>query len=106
MYDAAKKCADCWVAHIGPEPGKQTWYDGHQEMEQALVRFGRMVNDVEGAGKGDEKSGDQTEANAAPGQMTVQQAQQLLDSQKGEERAMIFVPAQKFKERKRSFKDW
>jgi len=36
----------------------------------------------------------------------VQQAQQLLDSQKGEERAMIFVPAQKFKDRKRSFKDW
>ena len=27
------------------------WYDGHQEMEQALVRFGRFVNDVEGAGK-------------------------------------------------------
>ena len=63
-------------------------------------------NKPEGAGKGDEKSGEQTEANAAPGQMTVQQAQQLLDSQKGEERAMIFVPAQKFKDRKRSFKDW
>ena len=60
------------------------------------------------AGKGEEKSGEQTEANAAlaPGQMSVQQAQQLLDSQKGEERAMIFIPAQKFKERKRSFKDW
>jgi DUF1680 family protein len=46
LYDAAKKLADCWVANIGP--GKQDWYDGHQEMEQALVRFGRFVNDMEG----------------------------------------------------------
>jgi Ca-activated chloride channel family protein len=60
----------------------------------------------EGAGKGRDKSGEQTDANAAPGQMTVQQAQQLLESTKGDERAMIFVPAQKLKERKRLFKDW
>ena len=51
LYNAAKKLADCWVAHIGP--GKQAWYDGHEEMEQALVRFGRFVNDVEGSGHGD-----------------------------------------------------
>ena len=53
LYDAAKKLADCWVAHIGPGPGKQAWFDGHQEMEQALVRFGRFVNDMEGGGRGD-----------------------------------------------------
>ncbi|MCA9241073.1 MAG: glycoside hydrolase family 127 protein [Planctomycetales bacterium] len=53
LYDAAKKLADCWNAHIGPEPGKQPWWDEHQEMEQALVRFGRFVNDVEGRGAGD-----------------------------------------------------
>ncbi len=46
LYNAAKKLADCWVANLGP--GKQAWYDGHQEMEQALVRFGRFVNDMEG----------------------------------------------------------
>ena len=51
LYDAAKKLADCWVANIGP--GKIIWYDGHQEMEQALVRFGRFVNDMEGNGRGD-----------------------------------------------------
>ncbi len=51
LYDAAKKLADCWVANIGP--GKKEWYDGHQEMEQALVRFGRFVNDMEGNGHGD-----------------------------------------------------
>ncbi len=50
LYDAAKKLADCWVANIGP--GKKEWYDGHQEMEQALVRFGRFVNDMEGHGRG------------------------------------------------------
>jgi DUF1680 family protein len=52
LYDAAKKLADCWYDNIGPAP-KKAWYDGHEEMEQALVRFGRFVNDVEGAGKGD-----------------------------------------------------
>ena len=52
LYNAAKKLADCWSSHLGPAP-KKPWYDGHQEMEQALVRFGRFVNDVEGGGKGD-----------------------------------------------------
>ena len=52
LYNAAKKLADCWDAHIGPAP-RQPWYDGHQAMEIALVRFGRFVNDVEGPGKGD-----------------------------------------------------
>jgi DUF1680 family protein len=51
LYDAAKKLADCWHDNIGPAP-KKAWYDGHQEMEQALVRFGRFVNDTEGKGKG------------------------------------------------------
>jgi uncharacterized protein len=46
LYNAAKKLADCWVNNIGP--GKKAWFDGHQEMEQALVRFGRFVNDMEG----------------------------------------------------------
>jgi len=52
LYNGAKKLADCWVRNLGPAPKKE-WYDGHQEMEQALVRFGRFVNDMEGGGKGD-----------------------------------------------------
>jgi DUF1680 family protein len=52
LYNAAKKLADCWADHIGLAP-KQEWYDGHQEMEQALVRFGRFVNEVEGNRSGD-----------------------------------------------------
>ncbi len=51
LYDAAKKLADCWVANIGL--GKKAWFDGHQEMEQALVRFGRFVNDMEKNHRGD-----------------------------------------------------
>lgn len=51
LYEAAPKLADCWVASIGS--GKKSWFDGHQEMEQALVRFGRFINDMEGNGRGD-----------------------------------------------------
>ncbi len=51
LYNAAKKLADCWYDNLGPAP-KKPWYDGHQEMEQAMVRLGRFVNDMEGAGKG------------------------------------------------------
>ena len=67
MYNAAKKLADCWVKNIGPAPKKE-WYDGHQEMEQALVRFGRFVNDMEGPGKD---------------QSYIDLAKFLLDSRKG-----------------------
>ncbi len=52
LYNAAKKLADCWCDNLGPAP-KKAWFDGHQEMEQALVRFGRFVNQLEGGGKGD-----------------------------------------------------
>jgi len=52
LYDAAKKLADCWDRNLGPAP-KKAWWDGHQGMEQALLRLGRFVNDTEGGGKGD-----------------------------------------------------
>jgi DUF1680 family protein len=51
MYQAAKRLADCWCRHIGPPP-KQSWYEGHQELEQALVRLARFVEEQEGPGKG------------------------------------------------------
>jgi len=72
LYDAAKRLADCWADHLGPPP-KQEWFDGHQEMEQALVRFGRFVNEVErprGAASG-------------PGDRYVALAKFLLDCRKG-----------------------
>jgi len=49
LYNAARKLADCWYDNIGPPP-KKDWYDGHQAMEMALVRFGRFVNEIEGKG--------------------------------------------------------
>ena len=52
LYDAAKRLADCWDRHIGPPP-KKRWYDGHEEIEQSLVRLARLVDKVEGPGKGD-----------------------------------------------------
>jgi DUF1680 family protein len=52
LYNAAKRLADCWYNNLGPAP-KKPWYDGHQQMEQGLVRFGRFVNDMEGGGKGE-----------------------------------------------------
>ncbi|MBP1679122.1 MAG: hypothetical protein H6Q29_1033, partial [Bacteroidetes bacterium] len=51
LYDAARKLADCWDATIGPPP-KRPWWDGHEEMEQALTRYGRFIDAIEGKGKG------------------------------------------------------
>ncbi len=79
LYDAAKKLADCWVANLGP--GKKDWYDGHQEMEQALVRFGRFVNDMEGPG--------------SHGDSYIQLAKFLLDCRRnGSEYDQSHVPVQ------------
>jgi uncharacterized protein len=51
MYAAARKLADCWCENIGPAP-KRAWYEGHQELEQALVRLARFVEEMEGPGQG------------------------------------------------------
>ena len=45
MLDAAIRLADCWFRNIGPAP-KQTWYDGHEEMELALVRLARHLTAI------------------------------------------------------------
>ncbi len=50
FYNAAKKLADCWCANLGP--GKQIWYDGHENIEQALVHLGRFMNEYEGPTNG------------------------------------------------------
>jgi uncharacterized protein len=52
LYEAAKKLADLWESSLGPSP-KKTWWESHQEMEQALTRFARFVSAEEGAGAGD-----------------------------------------------------
>jgi DUF1680 family protein len=74
LYNAAKRLADCWVDHIGPAP-KQEWFDGHQEMEQALVRFGRFVNEIE--------SPSAHSAEPRPGDKYIALAKFLLDCRRG-----------------------
>jgi DUF1680 family protein len=64
LFNAARKLADCWDRNLGPAP-KKPWYDEHQGMEQALVRFGRYINEIEGA---------------PAGQRYIQLARFLLDS--------------------------
>jgi hypothetical protein len=75
LYNAAKKLADCWADHIGPAP-RQEWFDGHQEMEQALVRFGRFVNEVEPSTRS-ARSG-----QGGPGDRYIALAKFLLDCRK------------------------
>ncbi len=45
MLDAAIRLADCWVRKLGPAP-KQTWYDGHQGIEIALVQLARHLQGI------------------------------------------------------------
>lgn len=80
LYNAAKKLADCWADHIGPPP-KQEWFDGHQEMEQALVRFGRFVNEIEGPSTG--SGHPSTGSGQGPGDRYIALAKFLLDCRKG-----------------------
>ena len=44
-----RRLADCWVANIGPAP-KRYWYEGHEELEQALARLARFTDRLEGPG--------------------------------------------------------
>ncbi len=54
---------------------------------------------------GQEQDGS-TEAPATPGQMTNEQVQKLLDAARSEEKAMIFQPPEKTRNKARVFKDW
>jgi hypothetical protein len=52
LYEAAKRLANLWESSLGPSP-KKTWWESHEQMEQALTRFARFVSAEEGAGAGD-----------------------------------------------------
>jgi len=52
LYDAAVRCADQLCARFGPPP-KRVWIHGHAGMGYALCRLARLVDEVEGPGKGD-----------------------------------------------------
>lgn len=52
MYEAAKRLADCFCKYLGPAP-KQSYWDGHEGIEQSMSRFAHFVDKVEGKGAGD-----------------------------------------------------
>ncbi len=86
LLHAARKLADCWCNNIGPAP-KKAWYEGHQELEQALVRLARYVEELDGKGKGRELKGEGT------GRKYVGLAKFLLDSRRdGEEYDQSHLP--------------
>jgi Ca-activated chloride channel homolog len=69
-----------------------------QEQQQARPSGGEK--------KDDQESDEQSEVSYAPGQMTPQQARQLLDAQKNDERLLPVTQTEKTASRTRSVKDW
>ena len=55
---------------------------------------------------GEQKKEQGGEQKPQPAQMTPAQAERLLDSQKGEESALVFKPAARPEDQNRKFKDW
>ena len=99
-----------------PENQQQQENQQQNEQEQQQPRPGEEKDQSEQqrAGSGDKPSetGEDTEAAqegemAQLGQMTPAQARQLLDAQKGEEKALLFIPdAKKASRSQRVTKDW
>jgi Ca-activated chloride channel family protein len=85
-----------------------------QQQQQKDAAEDQQKQQQAGANKdGQQKdaAGKPEDQNAEAGQMmelrmTPQQAQQLLDAQKGDERMMIFLPEMKTNRQNRVFKDW
>ncbi len=97
------------------QPGDSEGEQDPDNKDEQKKPAGKKPEEKKERGPGEEKkegeSGESdpdkiAEALAALGQMTPQQAIQLLDSQKGEERALIFRPPNKGKPQNRVFKDW
>jgi len=90
-----------------PEPSDQSRQDQPAKDQQKSEPQAEDQKQQSGSGQGEEQQGGAEQARAAmAGQMTVQQAEQLLNSQKGEEKAMIFLQPQKSSPKDRIFKDW
>lgn len=104
----------------GGDEQKQNEEREKKEQEQRKQQAGNEEkkdgekSDQQNASAGDdEKEGQQNPEEAQAGEyaklgkMTPAQAKQLLDSQKGEEKALLFIPQEKRgKQQNRQFKDW
>jgi Ca-activated chloride channel homolog len=90
-----------------PDQSDQNKQDRSAKDQQKSQQQAANQKPDSGSGKSEEGQEGQGQAGAAmTGQMTVQQAEQLLNSQKGEEKAMIFLQPQKSNPKDRVFKDW
>ena len=76
-----------------------------QQQQQQAAKKSQEQKDQAQQDKGDEKEQEAAAAQAAS-QMTPQQAQQLLDTQKGEEQMLPVQPTGKPADRSRAIKDW
>jgi Ca-activated chloride channel family protein len=93
---------------------QQTQQDQQQKQEQKEQSQQQQSSDAPPQQTGDNKQSDQNEPAsegsgeaAQLGRMTPAQARQLLDAQKNEEKALIFIPQErKSSPRNRSLKDW
>lgn len=81
------------------EQQKQAASQGQKQGQQPQPQPGQQGEDQK------EKSGEEGQAYAA-GQMTPEQAKQLLDAQKGEEKVLQFKPEGKPVDASRRFRDW
>lgn len=78
---------------------QQTSRNKKDEQQTASPQPGDQQDSVSGTNRADA-------ASVPPGQMTPAQAKQLLDSQKDNEKMMIFIPQEQLKGSRRVLKDW
>lgn len=80
---------------------------GQQQKEQQQAQQENQQPPSPSAGQPKDKpEGNENGTAAVPGQMTPEQARQLLDAQKGDEQLLQLKPDKKPQDRSRPFKDW
>mgnify|MGYP003574982396 CR=1 FL=1 len=85
-----------------------------QQQQNQQKQDEQQKNESQASKQGDQKETDQQQPQpedggevAQLGKMTPAQARQLLDAQRGEEKALIFIPQERKSDpRNRTFKDW
>ncbi len=88
--------------------------DSSEEKKQQDQAAQDKDQDKQSKPKPDAQPGEKSDQQSEPsvneadfkGRMTPEQVKRLLDAQKGDEKAMIFVPKEKASGKKRLFKDW
>lgn len=94
-----------------PQPNQnqqQGGNEGEQQKNQQAGNGQQQQQQQQGAGQGEEKQQptDPNEQLAAYGNMTAEQARQLLEAQRGEERALLFLPQNRTNRLRGPLKNW